>query len=218
LYPPAGASPVYRIVFLGPPGAGKGTQAAILARDLGIPHLSTGDLLRGAVAARTSLGLEADDHMRAGRLVPDDLVLKILEERLARPDAKVGFLLDGFPRNLAQAETLERLTPLDAVVSFDVDSEELIHRLSDRRVCPQCQTVYNLSSRPPQAPGRCDKDGTPLLQRSDDRPEAVAMRLKVYAEQTAPLLDFYRKRGLLRPVDARGSPDEVARRVRALFG
>jgi adenylate kinase len=208
--------PVHRIVFLGPPGAGKGTQAATLARDLGIPHLSTGDLLRAAVAARTPLGLEADDHMRAGRLVPDGLVLKILEERLARPDAREGFLLDGFPRNRAQAETLEQLTPLDAVVSFDLDSEELVRRLSDRRVCPQCQTVYNLSSRPPQAAGRCDKDGTTLIQRSDDRPEAVAMRLKVYAEQTAPLLEFYRQRGLLRPVDARGSPDEVARRVRAL--
>lgn len=208
---------MHRIVFLGPPGAGKGTQAALLARDLGIPHLSTGDLLRGAVAARTPLGLEADDHMRAGRLVPDDLVLKILEERLARPDARTGFLLDGFPRNLAQAETLDRLTSLDAVVSFDVDSEELVRRLSDRRVCPQCQTVYNLSSRPPQAPGLCDKDGTTLVQRPDDRPEAVAMRLKVYATQTAPLLEFYRARGLLRPVDARGSLDEVARRVRALF-
>jgi adenylate kinase len=208
---------VHRIVFLGPPGAGKGTQAVTLAREFGIPHLSTGDLLRGAVAARTPLGLEADDHMRAGRLVPDDLVLKILEERLTRPDAKAGFLLDGFPRNLAQAETLGRLTPIDAVVSFDVDAPELIRRLSDRRVCPQCQSVYNLSSRPPKAPNRCDKDGATLLQRPDDRPEAVSIRLKVYAEQTAPLLEFYQRRGLLRPVDARGGPEEVARRVRALL-
>jgi adenylate kinase len=208
---------VHRIVFLGPPGAGKGTQAVTLAREFGIPHLSTGDLLRGAVAARTPLGLEADDHMRAGRLVPDDLVLKILEERLTRPDAKAGFLLDGFPRNLAQAETLGRLTPIDAVVSFDVDAPELVRRLSDRRVCPQCQSVYNLSSRPPKAPNRCDKDGATLLQRPDDRPEAVSIRLKVYAEQTAPLLEFYQRRGLLRPVDARGGPEEVARRVRALL-
>jgi adenylate kinase len=207
---------VHRIVFLGPPGAGKGTQAAALARELGIPHLSTGDLLRAAVADRTPLGLAADDHMRAGRLVPDDLVLTILGERLARPDARTGFLLDGFPRNLPQAEALGRVTPLDAVVSFEVDSQEIVRRLSDRRVCPQCQSVYNLSSRPPQAAGRCDKDGATLIQRSDDRPEAVSTRLKVYAEQTAPLLQFYRERGLLRPVDARGNPDVVAHRIRSL--
>jgi len=207
---------VHRIVFLGPPGAGKGTQAATLARELGIPHLSTGDLLRAAAAARTPLGLAADDYIRAGKLVPDDLVLMILGERLARPDAKAGFLLDGFPRNLPQAEALGRVTPLDAVVSFDLDPEEIVRRLSDRRLCPQCQSVYNLTSRPPRAPGRCDKDGASLIRRSDDQPEAVATRLKVYAEQTAPLLQFYRVRGLLRPVDARGSPADVARRVRGL--
>ncbi len=204
-----------RIVFLGPPGVGKGTQAARLSRELGVPHLSTGDLLRSAVAARTPLGREADGHMRAGRLVPDDLVLRILKDRLGAPDAQAGFLLDGFPRNLAQAEALARLTVVDVVVSFDLPSATLIERLSSRRWCPKCQSTYNLVSQPPRAAGRCDKDGAELVQRPDDRPEAVATRLKVYAEQTAPLLDHYRGAGRLRPIDASGSPDEVAARVRA---
>jgi len=205
---------MHRIVFLGPPGAGKGTQAAELAREFGVPHLSTGDLLRAAVAARTPLGLEADGHMRAGRLVPDELVLQILHERLAAPDARAGFLLDGFPRNLAQAEALGKFAEIDRVVSFDVTPEVLVRRLSERRVCPKCQSVYNLSSKPPRVPDRCDRDGTPLVQRPDDRAEAVSTRLKVYADQTAPLLEYYRSRHLLRPIDASGTPAEVAERVR----
>lgn len=204
-----------RIVFLGPPGAGKGTQAAGLARELGIPHLSTGDLLRAAVAAGSPLGKEADGFMRAGKLVPDELVLKILEERLTRPDARAGFLLDGYPRNVAQGETLAKRTPVDAVVSFEIPSEELVRRLSERRTCPKCQSVYHLTFRPPRTPGQCDHDGTALVQRPDDRPEAVANRLKVYADQTAPLLEFYRQRNLLRPVEASGTPEDVGRRIRA---
>lgn len=203
-----------RIAFLGPPGAGKGTQASTLAAELGIPHLSTGDLLRAAVAARTPLGTEAGGYMSAGRLVPDDLVIRVLEERFGLPDARPGFLLDGFPRTLAQAERLETVAPLERVVFFDVPESALVDRLSSRRVCPACQTVYNLASRPPRAPGRCDRDGTELVQRPDDRPEAVATRLAVYAETTAPLVEFYRARGILRTVDASGSLDEVRRRVR----
>jgi adenylate kinase len=208
---------VHRIVFLGPPGAGKGTQAAVLAKELGIPHLSTGDLLRAAVAARSPVGLEAQAHMDAGRLVPDDLVLRILRERIGRPDAGKGFILDGYPRNLAQAEALAAITPLDSVVAFDLPFPELIERLTGRRVCPKCQTVYNVETRPPQRPGICDLDGTALVQRPDDQPEPVKTRLHVYAEQTAPLLNLYSQKRLLRTLDARGSPRDVSQRLAGLL-
>jgi adenylate kinase len=209
---------MHRIVFLGPPGAGKGTQAATLARVLSIPHLSTGDLLRAAVAAKTPLGLAAEEHIRAGRLVPDSLVLEILGERLARPDAASGFLLDGFPRNLAQAEALDRRSPLDVVVAFELPSDLLVTRLTGRRLCPLCNSVYNIVTRPPEVPDRCDLDGTALVQRPDDHPEAVGTRLAVYRTETEPLLQYYRSRGILRTIDATGSPTEVAARVRAAVG
>jgi len=209
---------MHRVVFLGPPGVGKGTQAAEISRELGVPHLSTGDLLRSAVAGKTALGLEAEGHMSAGRLVPDALVLQILHERLALPDARAGFILDGFPRNPAQARALDAITPVDVVVSFDLPSEVLVARMVDRRVCPACKTVYNVSTQPPRVPGHCDRDGTELVQRPDDRPEAVTTRLQVYAQQTAPLLELYETRGLLRPIDARGTPAEVRLRVRKSIG
>jgi adenylate kinase len=209
---------VRRFVFLGPPGAGKGTQAARAAAELGIAHLSTGDMLRRAVAQKTPLGLTAQGHMDAGRLVPDELVLEILTERLREPDTRAGFILDGFPRNLAQAERLESVTPLDAVIAFEIPTPELVARLSGRRVCPRCQTVYNLASNPPKSDGRCDKDGTELVQRPDDRPGAVRTRLEVYAAQTEPLLEHYTHRGLLRRLDAAGPPEAVARRLRPLLG
>lgn len=204
-----------RVVFLGPPGAGKGTQASRFAAEHGVPHLSTGDLLRAAVAARTPLGREADGYMQKGELVPDPLVLSILSERLALPDARDGFLLDGFPRNVAQATRLESMTRLDAVLFFDLPPERLVDRLSGRRVCPTCQSVYHVTAAPPRIEGRCDVDGHDLVQRSDDRPDAIRMRLKVYAEQTAPLLEYYRARGLLRSIDADGAPGQVAARLRA---
>lgn len=209
--------PPRRLVFLGPPGAGKGTQASDLARELGLAHLSTGDLLRAAVAEGTELGRAADGHMRAGRLVPDEIVLALLRERLQRPDARAGFILDGYPRTPSQAETLEGLTPVDLVVWFEVPSATLMVRLTGRWSCPRCGSVYNVDSRPPRVRGRCDLDGTELVQRPDDRPEAVDVRLRVYAEQTAPLLEHYRRRGLLRSLDGSGSPREVAARLRDLL-
>jgi len=209
---------VHRVVFLGPPGAGKGTQAALVARELGVPHLSTGDILRAAVAAKTPLGLQADGYMRAGGLVPDPLVLQILHQRLDQADAQVGYLLDGFPRNLAQADELAKFSKVERVVSLEVSPEILVKRLSERWTCPQCQSVYNLSTKPPRSAGKCDQDGVALIQRPDDRAEAVTNRLRVYAEQTAPLLDYYRKRQLLSSVDASGTPEQVAARIRKVLG
>jgi adenylate kinase len=203
-----------RIVLLGPPGAGKGTQAQSLAKDLGLPHISTGDLLREAVRARTTLGDEANVSIRAGRLVPDELVLRILRDRLARPDAVTGWILDGYPRNVAQADELDRLTPIDRVIWFDIPENALVERLTQRWTCPKCGTVYNLVTRPPKRPEVCDVDGTTLTQRADDAPAAVRTRLLVYRDQTEPLLEHYRRLVRLTPIDASGTPEQVARRLR----
>jgi len=204
-----------RVALLGPPGAGKGTQAKRLATELGIAHLSTGDMLRAAAAQGTPLGREADGYMSRGLLVPDALVLSILRERLAAPDAQRGFVLDGYPRNVAQARSLAEITPVDHVLYFEIPESVLVERLSQRRICPTCGTVYNLVTQPPRTPGRCDNEGTPLVQRPDDTEEAVRTRLVVYREVTLPLLDLYRTQGLLRTVAAGGTVEEVDARLRA---
>ena len=212
-----------RLAFLGPPGAGKGTQARDLSREWGVPHLATGDMLREALAARTALGLEAKRFMDQGALVPDEVIIGLMRERLAKPDAAKGFIVDGFPRTIAQAEALARLLKdagqaLDAVISFDVSEEELLRRLTGRRVCRQCQTTYHLVSAPPQKPGVCDRCGGELYQREDDRAETVRRRLEVFARQTAPLLDYYRQRNLLTTVAGEGPIDSIRQAIRRAAG
>jgi adenylate kinase len=212
-----------RVIFLGPPGAGKGTQAQALAGEWGVPHVATGDMLREAVAAKTSLGLEAKRHMDAGGLVPDDVVIGLVGERLAQPDAKAGVVLDGFPRTLTQAEALDALfartgLTLNRVVFFDVSRDELLRRLTGRRVCRACGRTFHLVSAPPRVAGKCDACGGELYQRVDDSEATVATRLDVYQKQTAPLLDYYRGRGLLAQVRGEGSVNEVADAIRKAAG
>ena len=212
-----------RLAFLGPPGAGKGTQARDISREWGVPHLATGDMLREALAARTALGLEAKRFMDQGALVPDEVIIGLMRERLAKPDAAKGFIVDGFPRTIAQAEALARLLKdagqaLDAVIFFDVSEEELLRRLTGRRVCRQCQTTYHLVSAPPQKPGVCDRCGGELYQREDDRAETVRRRLEVFARQTAPLLDYYRQRNLLTTVAGEGPIDSIRQAIRRAAG
>jgi adenylate kinase len=212
-----------RLVFLGPPGAGKGTQARELAREWGVPQLATGDMLREAVAAATPVGREAKRHMDEGALVPDRVVIGVVAERLAKPDAARGFILDGFPRTIAQAEALAALLKdhgwaLDRVIYFDVSEGELLRRLTGRRICRGCQAAYHLVSAPPARPGVCDRCGGELYQREDDGEATVRNRLEVYARQTAPLLDYYRQRGLLASVRGEGAIADIRTAIRGAAG
>ena len=207
-----------RVVFLGAPGAGKGTQARRLAGGWAVPQVATGDMLREAVAEGTPLGREAKRFMDSGALVPDEVVIGLVDERLARPDAASGYVLDGFPRTVAQAEALDALLrrrgqDLDRVIFFDVSRDELLRRLTGRRICRQCGTAFHLISAPPRVAGRCDQCGGELYQRPDDAEATVAHRLDVYQKQTAPLLDYYRDRGLLVRVEGEGPVERVAESI-----
>lgn len=214
---------ILRLVFLGPPGAGKGTQAGRLAQRLGVPHVSTGDIFRAAIAAGTPMGELARPYVESGRYVPDEIVVGIVRERLEAPDCAAGFVLDGFPRTVGQAEALdgllaERGTPLDAVVHLVVADETVVRRLTGRRVCPRCGAIYHVDADAAAAAGRCARCGAALVQRDDDREDVVRRRLAVYREQTRPLVEYYRGRGLLRDVDGEGGVDEVARRIEQALG
>ncbi|MBM7096637.1 MULTISPECIES: adenylate kinase [Alteribacter] len=196
------------LILMGLPGAGKGTQADKIVEKYGVPHISTGDMFRAAIKGGTELGLKAKSFMDAGNLVPDEVTVGIVKERLAKDDCKKGFLLDGFPRTVAQAEALEEILAeldrqLDHVVYIKVPEEDLFKRLTGRWVCPTCGTTYHEIFNPPKEAGKCDKDGSELIQREDDKPETVEKRLQVNLEQTQPLIDFYENKGYLRNVDGK---------------
>ncbi len=211
------------IVFLGAPGAGKGTQAAVVAGKLGLAHVATGDMFREAQAQGTKLGLEAKTYMEKGKLVPNELTIGMLIEKIAAPECRQGAIFDGFPRNLEQAEALDgalaRLSKsVDEVVYIKVSQKELLQRLGGRWICRDCQAPYHMVNSPPNVAGKCDRCGGDLYQRPDDAAETVPDRLRVYFEQTAPLIDHYTRAGKLLEVDGEGSVDEIRRRILAVLG
>ena len=209
-----------KLILLGPPGAGKGTQAKQLIELMHIPQISTGDMLRSAVSNKTSLGLEAKKYMDSGQLVPDQVVVGLVEERLQQSDCENGFMLDGFPRTVPQAEALETALDnsgvgIDAVVAILVNDEELVGRITGRRSCKSCGAIYHLSYNPPPKPDECACGAKELVQRADDNEETVRQRLKAYHAQTAPLVDFYNSRGVLKEIDGNGqSPSQVFELIR----
>lgn len=212
-----------RLVLVGPPGAGKGTQAQFLASHYSIPHISTGDIFRANLKESTPLGIQAKGFMDRGELVPDSLTNEMVRDRLTKSDAANGFLLDGFPRNVAQAEVLrailnEKKTPLSAVLELSIDTAEIILRLSGRRVCRNCGKVWHLEFDKPTDPSKCDLCQGELYQREDDREEVVTRRLEVYQEQTAPIISFYRTEGLLITISASGSVSDITERAITALG
>ena len=212
-----------RIVLLGPPGAGKGTQASRLAERLGIPHIATGDMFRDAAAEDNEPGRRIRKVMESGELIPDDLTNELVRQRLGRPDAQDGFILDGYPRNADQARYLDEVlddlgTKIDLVIKFMVRGNDIVERLAGRRVCPVCRTVYHMDTHPPKDDEVCDNDGVPLIRRDDDLEETTLRRLEVYGQQTRPLYELYGERGLLSEMDALGTTEEVFRRLLAVVG
>ncbi|MFD1414822.1 adenylate kinase [Oceanobacillus jeddahense] len=211
------------LILMGLPGAGKGTQAEKIEEKYNIPHISTGDMFRLAIKEGTDLGKKAKEYMDQGNLVPDEVTIGIVKERLGKDDCAEGFLLDGFPRTIAQAEALQELTAdlnrtIDHVIHVDVPEEKLVERLTGRRICPTCGTTYHVIYNPPKEEGICDKDGSQLIQRDDDQPETVKKRLAVNVEQTQPLLDFYQDKGYLVKVDGDRDINDVFSDIESILG
>jgi adenylate kinase len=212
-----------RLVLLGAPGAGKGTQAKMLIDKYGIPQISTGDILRKAVADGTPLGKEAKSYMDKGGLVPDSVVIGLVKERLVQDACEKGYILDGFPRTTPQAEELDKVlstmnSPLDTALSVDIDKNDLMKRLTGRRTCKSCQQMFNIHFTPPQKDGVCDKCGGELYQRDDDKEDTIRNRLDVYEKSTAPLIDYYGKKSILKSVEGAGSIDDIFNKICSILG
>lgn len=207
-----------KLIILGPPGAGKGTQAQMLEDRLGIPQISTGDLLRKAVADDTELGKTAKVFMDAGKLVPDNLMIELIRNRIKEPDCKKGYILDGFPRTLLQAEALKKLEKIDIVLNIVIEQEEIINRLTSRRTCSECRAIYNLVGKPPKVKGICDVCGGKLYQRDDDNENIVRERLETYKEETEPLIKFYKEIGLLKNIQSGKNIEETFGRICRVVG
>ncbi len=206
-----------RLIFLGPPGAGKGTMASRLSDSTGIPHISTGDIFRDNIGRQTDLGVKVKAILDRGDLVPDELTIDLVRNRLEQEDAKNGFILDGFPRTIPQANALETFSSIDHVVNFDLNREEIIKRLSGRRVHKASGRTYHVVFNPPRNAGKDDETGEDLMTRPDDQVDAIKNRLEVYWKQTAPLIEYYKKKGILRDIDASPAPDEVFATLKGLL-
>ena len=204
-------------IFLGPPGAGKGTLAAAVSVTYGIPHISTGEIFRAAIKAQTPLGCKVKAIIDSGALVGDDITIELIKERLSQPDTKDGFILDGFPRTIAQAEALEKIAQIDSAVNFDIDDNGVVQRLSGRRVCRKCSHNFHVVFMPPEKENICTLCGGELYVRDDDKPEAIKHRLEVYRAQTAPLIDFYRSKNLLKNIDAKPATEIIMESFKAAF-